>query len=86
MSILILDSILMSKVSALVEWERTIIVNERGKVKMIPDHHKLRAYTANELKLFAKAVGFEEVKIYGDFKRTDTEPRDARRLVLIAIK
>ena len=85
-SILILDSVVMGRVSALIEWERTLVVKEGGRVTMIPDHHRLRAYSANELKLFAKLAGFSDVRVYGDFRIEDVEPRDARRLVLVATR
>lgn len=85
-SILVLDAVYMSSVSAEIDWNRTLIVSEKGEVKMYPDRHVLRGYTAGELKYFAKQAGFKEVKIYGDMRITEQEPRDAKRLYLVAVK
>jgi len=55
-------------------------------LKTLSEFHKLRAYSANELKLLAKKAGFKKIRIYGDWRRTEQEPRDAHRLILVAVK
>ncbi len=70
--------------SLMLEWERTILVAGPGGVRVIPDHHMLRLFTASELRLFAKLAGFRYVKVYGDYERR--ERADARRLILVAVK
>ena len=85
-SILIIDSVLMNRVTLMIDWVRTLIVHEQGQVKMIPDRHRLRAYTANEMKLLARMAGFRKVKIYGDMNISEEPPRHARRLFLVAVK
>ena len=85
-NILIIDAVIMDTVSLLVDWRRTIIVNGENGLEMYPDYHKLRLYTANELKLLGSMAGFRTVKIYGDLKITTEEPRDAKRLIMVAIK
>ncbi|RLF22350.1 MAG: class I SAM-dependent methyltransferase [Thermoprotei archaeon] len=85
-SILVIDVVVMSSVSAEVDWNRTLIISEKGRLKMVADRHKLRAYTANELKLYAKIAGFRRARVYGDLRITEKEPREARRLFIVAVK
>ena len=86
MSILIIDAVIMDNVSGLVDWRRTLIVDKEGRIEFIPDYHRLRAYTANELKIYAKYAGFRRARVYGDLRITDEEPRDAKRLFFVAVK
>ncbi len=85
-SILVLDAVSMSSVSAEIDWNRTLIVSENGEVRIYPDRHLLRGYTAGELKYFAGQAGFKRVRIYGDMRITEKEPWDASRLYLVAVK
>ena len=86
-NVLVIDAVRFEgNVSQILDWNRTIIVSKQGKLTLIPDQHSLRAYTANELKLYAKIVGFKKVKLYGDLRITREEPREAKRLFLVAIK
>ena len=85
-SVLVIDSVYMSTVPGLIDWNRTLLVSDEGEVKIIADKHLLRAYTANELKLYARTAGFRRARIYGDTRLTEEEPRDARRLFLVAVK
>lgn len=85
-SILVIDAVAMSSVSGLIDWNRTLLISEEGRLTMVADRHRLRAYTAGELKLFARLAGFRRARIYGDMKLTEEEPSDARRLFLAAVK
>ena len=70
--------------SLILEWERTLLVAGPGGIRVLPDHHRLRLFTASELRLFARLAGFRNVKVYGDYERR--ERGDARRLILVAVK
>jgi len=81
---LIIDMVEAHPVTAKVHWNRTLVIDSPDGLKMAIDTHNLKFYTATELKLFAELAGFSEAKIYGDMRRA--EPRDSRRLFLVAIK
>ncbi len=86
MNVLVIDTVLMSTVNQLIDWKRTILVKEGGRLEMIPDYHRLRGYTVNELKLLAHGTGFKKTIVYGDYLLERREPRDAHRIVFIAVK
>lgn len=85
-NILIIDvRWLENTVAPLLEWERTLIVDHNGRMDMFFDLHKLRLYTANELKLYSRIAGFKKTKIYGDYNLIE-DPKQAGRLILVAVK
>lgn len=86
MNILIVDSAIMDTISGIVDWKRTLIVNKKDSVEFVPDYHRIRVYTPNELKIYATHSGFRRTKLYGDLKIADRPPRDAKRIFFIAIK
>ncbi len=77
---------LTNTVTPVLEWERTLIVRHNDRVDMLFDKHRLRLYTASELKLYAKIAGFNKTKIYGDYELAEKEPMQAKRIILVAIK
>jgi len=85
-SILVIDAVSMSNVSGLIDWSRTLLISEGGVLRMVADGHRLRAYTAGELKLHARIAGFRRARVYGDMRVTEEEPTSARRLFLVAVK
>ena len=46
----------MDNVFGMINWNRIIVVSKNDRVRILADHHRLRAYTANELRLLAKFV------------------------------
>jgi len=85
-SVLIIDSTLMDTVSGIVDWRRTLIVKKGENLEFIPDYHRIRVYTVNELKAYARSSGFRKTRVYGDMRIADQPPRDARRLFFLAVK
>ncbi len=85
-NILIIDAVLLNTVNQLIDWRRTILVKENDNIDIIFDRHRLRGYTVNELKLLARIAGFRKTIVYGDYMVGNREPRDARRIVFIAVK
>ncbi len=85
-SILVIDvKWLTNTVTPILEWERTLIVKHNDKIDMLFDKHKLRLYTASELKLYSRITGFKKTKIYGDYNFIE-DPKQAGRLILVAVK
>ncbi len=83
---LVIDTVVLDNVTQLIDWNRTILVSRNGRVELIPDKHKLRGYTVNEIKLLASITGFREVVVYGGYSIHNRFPRTAPRLVFVLKK
>lgn len=85
--IVMIDYREIENVAAIVHFKRVItVVKPDGSSKTYFMNDKIRLYTARELKTSAKNVGFTYVKIYGDLKWAEEEPKNASRLFLVARK
>jgi len=85
--IVMIDYKELENVTGILYFKRLImIIKPNGTVRVYHMNDKLRLYTAHEFKTVCYKVGFEEVIIYGDMKITEEEPKNARRLFLVAIK
>ncbi len=85
-NIVVLDTVLMDSISQIINWNRTIILQDKESVKIIPDKHVLRGYTGNELKLLARNVGFKKIVIYGDYNTRKKDKGYSNKIVLVAVK
>jgi len=85
-NILIVDVVSLNTVDQLINWRRTLLVKDGDSIDIVFDHHRLRGYTVNELKLLAHTTGFRKTIVYGDYIVGNKEPRDAHRIVFIAVK
>jgi len=85
-NILIVDVVSLNTVNQLINWRRILLVKEGDNIDIVFDHHRLRGYTVNELKLLARTTGFRKTIVYGDYIVGNKEPRDAHRIVFIAVK
>ncbi len=85
--LVIIDWRELEDVNAIVHFKRVVMMlKPDGTSRTYSMHDRLRLYTAHELKTAAKEAGFSHVRIYGDFKLSDEEPRNANRLFLVARK
>ncbi len=85
-SVLVIDATIMETVSGLVNWKRTLLVKNKNGIEFVSDYHRLRVYTPNELRVYARLSGFRRTRIYGDLRITDSPPKDATRLFFVAVK
>ncbi|HDI73859.1 MAG TPA: class I SAM-dependent methyltransferase [Candidatus Korarchaeota archaeon] len=85
--ILITDYKELEDVKGIVHFKRVItVIDDQGNSRTYLMDDPVRLYTSNELRATARDAGFPEVRIYGDLRVSDDEPRNARRLFLVATK
>lgn len=86
-TIVLIDFKELEDVTGVLWFKRLILIlKPDGSVRAHLMSDKLRSYTAQELKLACKEVGFEFCRVYGDMRVTEEEPTSARRLFLVARK